>query len=1052
MKRRFRTLSSWIMSGCLVASLTATAQTGDYAFPQNVDYSFGYKPNGADHTKALAAYNAWKTEFVTDGPTCAGAGTKRVKFDKESGRFGIAGDNSIVTVSEGIAYGMLLSAYYGDKALFDGLWAYYKKFDNGKGIMHWGINNAANCAIVGQNGATDAELDVAWALWVAHNQFGFDATYLAGAKAMIKAIKDHEIDATKTLKPGDAFGGAGSGNNDLVNPSYFSPAYYRVFGEITNDTDFWMAVYKRGYDILDKAANATTGLVPDWSTSGGVIPAPGASTYDNGGTMFFYDAIRTPVRTALDYLWYGDEAPRALAFTSKINAWLRGKHPSVATIGSQYSLNGTQTQSFHNNTFVGAFAVSAMATDDPNTRNYLTSLYNDNVTTTPQAGEYFNSSWKVLSLFMLTGNFYLPPPDACAGPQLSAAYHLCNGTGSPKSLTLNGTTAGATKYVWKRDGTVLPNATSATLSVSVAGTYEVTTTVPNGTKSCYRRASTVVYPADPVASFTFTREGTAVNFKNTSTGGDLYSTPATLKSAWDFGAGASPQTSTTPDGATNYGSTGSKLVTLTVTNACNQTSSSTVSVPLPSPTGPGWFGTDFTTQSQGLFSAYTAPNVTNPNVNIDVTNCKFAVAAVKKEMGRYETVAVTFKDGGTDAPLNVTGYPFATFRIKIETSANATTLFPNGLRVDLVDNTYKASGGATGANIVYLKGPRNANGTYQNIPLNQWFVSTMSFEGKLSEIDATKVLQLAFTPYNDHAVATNKVDYKIYVDWVTVANGTIPAPAPSISSTASVCENANYEILGTELDSCNADNAVWSDGITSFKRSLKPGNYSVTVNSFFGSVTKNIDVVSVPKTTTDLAYTVVAASPFQIQPSDKSKGKITIWRWHRATDTTALSTLFGSGAGNTFLYNSSLASPNQYPAASPVAGDALNRPATAIFTGTGTEYLCLVTTSSLSSCTTSTKKCIKVVPDQLGLEDYLNESTFKVYPTYANDKLFVEIGGSLQGNFEVQISTMYGSHVLTTNVHTGVNQINLNSGLAAGTYVVNVKRDGQSVVKRFIKE
>jgi len=1032
----------------LVASLGANAQ--DYPFPQNVDYSFGYKPSTADHTKALAAYNAWKAEFVVAGTGCA-AGTTRVKFDSKSGRFGIPGDNSIVTVSEGIGYGMLLAAYYGDKTLFDGLWAYYKKFSTTKGIMNWGINNTA-CTVVGQNGATDAELDVAWALWVAYNQFGFDATYMTGAKAMIATIKANEIDASKTLKPGDAFGGAGTGVNDLVNPSYFSPAYYRVFGELTNDAAFWMDVYKRGYDILDKAANSTTGLVPDWSTSGGVIPASGAATYDDGGTRFFYDAVRTPVRTALDYLWYGDDAPRALAFTKKINAWLRGAHPSVTTIGSQYSLSGQKLQDFHNNTFVGAFAVSAMATDDPNTRSYLTSLYNDDVTTMPQAGEYFNSSWKTLSLFMLTGNFYLPPPDACEGPKLTAAYHLCQGTGSPKTLTLNATTAGATKYVWKKDGDVIASATSAMLAVSTPGNYEVTTTVVTGGRNCYRRATTTVYPADPVASFTFERKGTEVNFKNTSTGGDLFSTPATLSSAWDFGAGATPLTATTPNGATNYGSTGSKLVTLTVKNACNQTSSSTVSVPLPSPTGPGWFGTDFTTQSQGLFSAYTAPNVTNPNVSIDVTNCKYAVAAVKKEMGRYETVAVTFKSNGTDAPLDVTGYPFATFRIKIETTASATSLFPNGLRVDLVDNTYKASGGATGANIVYLKGPRNADGTYQNLPLNQWFVSTMSFEGKLSEITATKVLQLAFTPYNDHVVATNKVDYKIYVDWVTVANGTVPLPAPSISSPVSVCEDASYEVSGPELDSCNADNAVWSDGVTSFKRTLAPGNYSVTVNSFFGSVTKNIDVVSVPKTYTDLAYTVVANSPFQIQPSDKSKGKVTIWRWHRAIDTTAtLGNIYSSGT-STLLYNSTIAAPNQYPGASPVAGDAANRPATAIFTGTGTEYLCLVTTSSLSTCTISTKKCIKVVPDALGLEDYLNESTFKVYPTFVNNKLYMEIGGALQGNFEVQISSMYGSHVLTTNVHTGVNQINLDNGLAAGTYVVTVRKDGQSVVKRFIKE
>jgi len=1044
-----------------VASLGANAQ--DYPFPQNVDYSFGSKPNGANASAAATAYTDWKTEHVAAGSGCA-AGTTRVKFDKVSGRFSISGDNSVVTVSEGIAYGMLLSAYYGDKALFDGLWAYYKKFSNSKGIMNWGVNNAAGCAIVGTNGATDAELDVAWALWVAYNQFGGQDSYKADAIKMIGAIKAYEVDQSgglNTLKPGDAFGGHGSGDNDLVNPSYFSPAYYRVFGELTNDLTFWMSVYKRGYDILDKAANPTTGLVPDWSTSAGTVPAPGAKTYDNGGVYFFYDAVRTPVRTALDYLWYGDEAPRALSFTKKINTWLRGKHPNVTDIGSQYSLAGEKLQAFHNNTFIGAFAVSAMATDDQTTVSYLTSLYNDDVATKPGTGEYFNSSWKALSLFMLTGNFYLPPPNACAGPTLLLPeYHLCEGVGSPKAVTLDGTTAGASKYVWKKDGVVLPTATAPKLSVNTPGVYEVTSTVVAGGKNCYRRASATVYPADPVASFTFTRSGTSVDFKNTSTGGNLLA-PISLKSSWAFdvgGTSATPATATTADGATNYSSTGSKLVSLTVTNKCNVSNSYTATVALPNASGPGWFGTDFTNQNQGEFSAYNAAGA-NPNVVIDVANCKYGVAAIKKEMGRYETVAVTFKKtGGVDNPIDVSGYPYATFRIKIETAAaNAATLFPNGLRIDLVQKKsateYVASGGVP-ANVVYLKGPRNADGTYQTIPTNKWFVSTLSFEGKLSNIDATKVLQLAFSPYNDHADgAATRSDYKIYVDWVTVANATVPRPnITGLVASQTVCENGTLEILGPEIDSCNADKAVWEDGVSSFKRTLSPGRHSVIVSNYFGSDTGNVEVFSVPKTVTDLSYSVVASSPFQIQPIDKSTGQINIWRWHRMVDTTLTpSNIWPSSTS--LLYNSSVGTPNQFPAPSPVTGDAAARPATAIFTGTGTEYLCLVTnTSPLSACTTSTKKCVKVVPGPLGLEDYLNESTFKVYPTFVNNKLYMEIGGALQGNFEVQISSMYGSPVLTTHVHSGINQINLDNGLAAGTYVVTVRKDGQSVVKRFIKE
>ena len=63
----------------------------------------------------MAAFNQWKTDTVT---TNGAGGFRRVQRPAEPGL------EANSTVSEGIAYGMLIAVYMGDQALFDGLWKY----------------------------------------------------------------------------------------------------------------------------------------------------------------------------------------------------------------------------------------------------------------------------------------------------------------------------------------------------------------------------------------------------------------------------------------------------------------------------------------------------------------------------------------------------------------------------------------------------------------------------------------------------------------------------------------------------------------------------------------------------------------------------------------------------------------------------------------------------------------------------------------------------------------------------------------------------------------
>jgi endo-1,4-beta-D-glucanase Y len=378
----------------VVSSISSNAQT--QPFPANKTYANGLMAGNRNSQDALSNYNTWKTNYLE----ACNNGRYRVKFDDRS-----------QTVSEGIGYGMLLSAYAGDRTIFDGLWNYYKDNRNGNGVMNWKISGCGGT--VGANGATDADEDAAMALIVADYQWGTSGTinYKNDAKALITAIKNTEVESGSfVLKPGDQFGGSSN-----TNPSYFAPGYYRTFATYMNDAS-WNNVADKCYVVINNnlsVNNAVGGLVSDWCTASGGY---------SQGRNYSYDAARTPWRIAVDYAWYGNAS--AKAYSKKSSDFVRVNLGGSQNVKDGYSQNGSVTGSFHNSTFVGAFAAAAMGGD---VQAHLDNSYND-LKGINDAGSYFNQSLKTLYLFLLSGNFYLPGSGGPVVPVVQAPY---GGTASP---------------------------------------------------------------------------------------------------------------------------------------------------------------------------------------------------------------------------------------------------------------------------------------------------------------------------------------------------------------------------------------------------------------------------------------------------------------------------------------------------------------------------------------------------------------------------------------------------------------------------------------------
>lgn len=387
---------------CCFFSIGAIAQINTPAgavvpFGANTKYAYGIMPqnlpaSGAygKSTDAANAYLEWKANYTE---TC-GDGSIRVKFDEPQR-----------TVSEGIAYGMILSAYAADKALFDGLWKYYKKFSNGNGIMHWRIEGC-NGPNSGNNGATDAELDAAFALLIAHTQWP-NATspykYLTEANNLISKIKQFEVNAQGVAINGDGWGFG----DPCRNPSYQSPAYYREFAKLA-DASFWNTAVTGGYNLINANANATTGLISDWSTQSGEMNTcnPGGLGYA-ATAGYGYDACRNPWRMAQDFLWNGpSDASSAKAICDKLTTKVVAVMGASGVRGPLYQNGNLYSGNQHNATFTSTFALPVMATTNQTLMDAMyTEVKNvkDPIQNATLSG-YFGNTLRCLSLFMMTGN------------------------------------------------------------------------------------------------------------------------------------------------------------------------------------------------------------------------------------------------------------------------------------------------------------------------------------------------------------------------------------------------------------------------------------------------------------------------------------------------------------------------------------------------------------------------------------------------------------------------------------------------------------------------
>ncbi|HVJ18066.1 MAG TPA: glycosyl hydrolase family 8 [Polyangiaceae bacterium] len=368
---------------------------GRFPFPRNERNERLCYPRSADPEDVRLAFERFRAEIVTAEGALGFLRTRRP--DTPDGVV-----NS--TVSEGIAYGMIIAVMMDEQPMFDGLFQYALRWFNENGLMDWYIAPDGSRAL-GAGGATDSDEDMAWALIMADRQWGgggaLSESYIAHARRQIDRVFRLEVDheaRPDMLLPGDDWRG-----RDVFNPSYFAPHQYRLFGEVTENTAGWQRVIDRGYAIVDASLKGRdNGLVPAWCTAAGdpVEAFPGAMT------NYQYDSARTPFRIGQDFAYHGDS--RAAAYLAMTSRFFAGVGADQIVDG--YTLDGhpapdphSQRSSPGSAVFVGAAAVGAM--HDPRYQAFVDAAYERVKRGDLLArSRYYNHCWTVLSLLMMTGN------------------------------------------------------------------------------------------------------------------------------------------------------------------------------------------------------------------------------------------------------------------------------------------------------------------------------------------------------------------------------------------------------------------------------------------------------------------------------------------------------------------------------------------------------------------------------------------------------------------------------------------------------------------------
>lgn len=311
-----------------------------------------------------------------------------------------------ITTSEGQSYTMLRAVWMDDKETFDRSWQWTK--DNlqreDDSLFYWlfGEKSDGTYGILternGQNTASDADTDIAVALMFAYARWN-EVEYLEQAQDIVQSIWNEEV----VIINGDPYLAANNAEKNaedpeiVINPSYLSPYAYRMFEEIDPGND-WEKLIDTSYEVLDSSIqepldnSESAHIPPDWvaidRNTGRMSKA------EDHNTNFSFDAMRVPMRLALDWEWYGE--PRAKNMLNRMD-FFKKEWRQEKNIYQSYGHNGElllkeESPAIYGGT-LGYFIVSDEKNAEQVYERKIKPLYNPDTASWKMPLGYYSENW-----------------------------------------------------------------------------------------------------------------------------------------------------------------------------------------------------------------------------------------------------------------------------------------------------------------------------------------------------------------------------------------------------------------------------------------------------------------------------------------------------------------------------------------------------------------------------------------------------------------------------------------------------------------------------------
>jgi len=289
--------------------------------------------------------------------------------------------NKKISHSEGQGYGMLFAVSANDQKSFDDIWHWTQQvLQRNDKLFSWQYTPCSTqdrLCIQDQNNATDGDILIAWAL------------FIAAEKWKNNEYEDHALDVLATIKkklivkqfnhllllPGE-YGFQPTKEATEVNLSYWVFPALNKFSQVTHDK-VWGDLYISGISLLKTAQFSEWQLPPDWlivSKEG--LRINGAQSSDYG-----YNASRIPIYLMLA----GDKTEKLIS--PFLNFWQQDNVPATINL---------QTENIADYTYSSGMEAIAVAT-----KQLITKQKKQDIPAVKYETDYYSASLILLAQLSL---------------------------------------------------------------------------------------------------------------------------------------------------------------------------------------------------------------------------------------------------------------------------------------------------------------------------------------------------------------------------------------------------------------------------------------------------------------------------------------------------------------------------------------------------------------------------------------------------------------------------------------------------------------------------